>query len=81
MFCGGGTKVLVRECNESVPAHGGSDCDGVPYRVERCNTCPCEPIKRLGYMSLSYIISIAITEIHAVCIILIEICTIVYNLY
>ena len=47
--CGGGTKVLVQECNESVPAHGGNDCDGLPYRVERCNTCPCEPIKRLRY--------------------------------
>ena len=43
MSCGGGTKVLVRECNEPVPAHGGNDCDGVPYRVESCNTCPCEP--------------------------------------
>ena len=41
--CGGGTKFLVRECNNPVPAHGGNDCDGVPYRVERCNTCPCEP--------------------------------------
>ena len=41
--CGGGTKVLVRECNEPVPAHGGNDCDGVPYKVESCNTCPCEP--------------------------------------
>ena len=43
MSCGGGRKVLVRECNDPVPAHGGNDCDGVPYRVERCNTCPCEP--------------------------------------
>ena len=41
--CGGGTKFLVRECNNPVPAHGGNDCDGVSYRVERCNTCPCEP--------------------------------------
>ena len=55
--CGGGTKVLVRECNEPVPAHGGNDCDGKPYTVKPCNSCPCEPRD----MAYSYITIATIT--------------------
>ena len=79
MSCGGGTKFLVRECNEPVPAHGGNDCDGVPYRVESCNTCPCEP-GDCDIITVIYnqFISISMTEMLAVCIILINIYTILY---
>ena len=80
MSCGGGTKFLVRECNNPVPAHGGNDCDGLPYRVQPCNTCPCE-LRDWDIIIITYIISISMTEMHAVCIILIKICTIVYIIH
>ena len=51
--CGGGTQVLVRECNEPVPAHGGKDCAGKPFIVDPCNSCPCKP-RELTNMPLVY---------------------------
>ena len=74
--CDGGTKVLVRECNNPVPARGGNYCEGKPFKVENCNDCPGEP-RDWDIVTVIYAISIPMTQMHAVCIILIKICTIV----
>ena len=64
MSCGGGTKVLVRECNNPVPAHGGNDCEGKPFKVEDCNNCPCEP-RDWDIVTIIYVISIYINDSNA----------------
>ena len=40
---GGGSRVLVRRCNNPIPANGGNDCEGQLFEVDTtCGTCPCE---------------------------------------
>ena len=42
---------------------------------------PAPVSQEIEILSLSYIIRISMTEMHAVCIILIKICTIIYIIY
>ncbi|RMX41838.1 hypothetical protein pdam_00012500, partial [Pocillopora damicornis] len=41
--CGGGTKTLVRTCNNPPPARGGKNCKhlGATRKTQECNTQPC----------------------------------------
>ncbi|XP_062505354.1 SCO-spondin-like isoform X2 [Corticium candelabrum] len=40
--CGGGFRILTRECDNPAPQYGGDNCYGNPNKFEQCNTecCP-----------------------------------------
>lgn len=48
--CGGGTKKMVRTCNNPTPSHSGKDCQGERSKLEACATekCPDEKVYTKG---------------------------------